>query len=340
MIEIEYFFTSSKSFLEGVAKKLSQGIGETVMIKNNGLVFPPAFGKGRLECHIVNADLALILHDYAFFEEVSFFRSAIMVDYFHTLSFNISTSSFLIEKQGVETLQIGDSWEGKVFHSTSRVALKWQVPKDKPVRIITLFFTAAWLRKVYQADSISAEVPYSEDWPHTPALQSGIELDMELLLLLQDIFNTTPPRYVQELYYEGIAKRLMAMVVSRFTNEAESEIKLNYDEVSQIINAGQALEKKLDQPLPPLEVVAQECHMSKSKFEKLFKAIFGKSYTDFFNNVRMQKAAELLRAGWEVGTIAKMLGYQNIDNFTKMFKSYYKTTPKVYQAKIKEKFKN
>jgi AraC-like DNA-binding protein len=342
MIAVDYLLTISKRFLENIAAQLSKGCGETVTVANNGLVLPPALGNGRFEFYVVNADLGIGFLDFTLSEEVRFTRMPLTVNHFHSLTFNLSPPvSFLTETpSGMQQVQVGDNWEKRIFYSTSEKGQVWTVPQNGRIILITLHFTRAWLLKEYRMDTLPAEVPYAEDWLNDQALQFGLDLDIGLLVLLHKILYTPAPGYMADLYYLGTAKRLVALVANRLIDRPVSEHKLNYEEVLQLLHIEQALEKKLGQRLPSLGELAMECAMSKSKFEKLFKEIFGKSLTDFFYHLRMQKATELLRLGYNVGKAGEMVGYPNADNFAKMFKNYYKTTPKIYQEKIKEQLKD
>lgn len=339
MIEVEYLLTTSASFLERMAEKLSEGYGEKVTVKNNGLVFPPGLAKGRFEFYDIDPDMSFTLLDCVFYEDIKFQRAPIMINYFHSLSFNLSTISFMVERHDGEVTHIGDSWERKILYSTSEKGLGWTAPKNVRIRMLVLYFTRSWLMKYYKIDALPMHMPHAQELMQDQALQFTLDLDLEILLMVQDILTMQAPEYMARLYYEGCAKALAAMVASRLIDKRDTESKLNYEEVTHLLDIEKALEEKLDQPLPALEDLAQQCHMSKSKFEKLFKAIFGKSITDFFHNIRMQKAAELLRQGWDTGKAANMVGYSNVGNFAKVFKSYYNTTPKSYQVKMKENSK-
>ncbi|MBO9611749.1 MAG: helix-turn-helix transcriptional regulator [Dyadobacter sp.] len=81
-------------------------------------------------------------------------------------------------------------------------------------------------------------------------------------------------------------------------------------------------------PCPPVHVAAQRALMSPSKFKTLFRQMFGHSYYQFYKNVRMHKARELLMARqMNVSEVGYMLGYNNISKFTKAFKDAFAVTP-------------
>jgi len=72
-------------------------------------------------------------------------RLPLMINYFHALSFNLSTISFMVEQHDYEGLHAGGGWERKVLYSSSERGLGWTAPKDSHIRMVVLYFTRSWL---------------------------------------------------------------------------------------------------------------------------------------------------------------------------------------------------
>ena len=145
MIEVDYLLTTSVGFLENIAQKLSIGYGEKVSIEDSELVFPAGLARGRFAYYNLEADLSMCLVDCTFFEEIHFKRLPLMINYFHALSFNLSTISFMVEQHDYEGLHAGGGWERKVLYSSSERGLGWTAPKDSHIRMVVLYFTRSWL---------------------------------------------------------------------------------------------------------------------------------------------------------------------------------------------------
>lgn len=85
-----------------------------------------------------------------------------------------------------------------------------------------------------------------------------------------------------------------------------------------------------------LEKVASLCSMSVSHFSKIFKNEVGKTFKDYLNAKRIEKAKYLLReSNNPISAIAYSLGFEDTSYFTKIFKKYVGVTP----TKYKELFK-
>lgn len=84
-----------------------------------------------------------------------------------------------------------------------------------------------------------------------------------------------------------------------------------------------------------LDELAERLHFNPSYFSTLFKQRFGMGYSDYLNEVRMERAAKALRSGnVRVGVLAEMVGYRNPTYFIKLFRKKYGVTPNEYKRGI------
>jgi two-component system, response regulator YesN len=85
-----------------------------------------------------------------------------------------------------------------------------------------------------------------------------------------------------------------------------------------------------------LNSVADKFYLNASYFCKIFKEEMGESFTKYFINLRVQKAKELMSDPTrKIYEIAGMVGYDDVQYFTKIFKSILGVTPMQYREKIK-----
>ncbi len=81
--------------------------------------------------------------------------------------------------------------------------------------------------------------------------------------------------------------------------------------------------------------VAKTLHYSDAYFCKIFKQCFGMSFVLYLTQVRIEKAKELLAdLSVNIKEVSKMVGYQDSNYFTKVFKRMEKITPSEYRVKI------
>ncbi|HEY9116676.1 MAG TPA: AraC family transcriptional regulator, partial [Roseivirga sp.] len=85
-----------------------------------------------------------------------------------------------------------------------------------------------------------------------------------------------------------------------------------------------------------LEEVAEVVYMNKAAFCRYFKQHTRKTYINFLNEIRLQKATELLKnSELNIAQIAFEVGFNNLSNFNRTFKMYRKQTPFEYRARIR-----
>ncbi len=86
------------------------------------------------------------------------------------------------------------------------------------------------------------------------------------------------------------------------------------------------IEKKLT-----VEDVAQSCFVSTSKIKKLFAKYAGKGLSEYFTEMKINKAMNLLLQDKSVSEVAEELGYSNQFYFCTVFKKYTKSSPSSFK---------
>lgn len=79
------------------------------------------------------------------------------------------------------------------------------------------------------------------------------------------------------------------------------------------------------------EDVARMVQVNPNYFPKLFKEYFGVSFIEYLTDIRMKKAAVLLKGGTSVKDTASFTGFLDGNYFSRVFRQYYGTSPKQYQ---------
>ncbi len=74
--------------------------------------------------------------------------------------------------------------------------------------------------------------------------------------------------------------------------------------------------------------------MSATKFKNLFKAVYGTPVYEYYQQKRMQQAADLLSRGLSLKEAGLKVGYNNISNFSAAFKKQYNVLPHEYKVSL------
>ena len=79
-----------------------------------------------------------------------------------------------------------------------------------------------------------------------------------------------------------------------------------------------------------IEDLAKMCCLSVGSFRRLFSEYTGMSPVEYRNKLRIQKSVDLLKTKkYTVGEVAEAVGVDDIKYFSKLFKRYTGTTPRV-----------
>ncbi len=128
---------------------------------------------------------------------------------------------------------------------------------------------------------------------------------------------------------KGIVMHLLSVSWSKILGQYDDEEEISIVDREKIIRFMNETLADLSRPLPPVEKLASDIFMSKSKFNTLFKKIYEKNVYQYYTECRMQKAMTLLRTGrYAVAQVANEISYQNLGHFSRAFSKYYGKLPK------------
>ena len=101
---------------------------------------------------------------------------------------------------------------------------------------------------------------------------------------------------------------------------------------SRLLHVVEYIKANLHQKLS-VENIAKLAHVSTSNFFKMFKQEIGISPNEFILQERISKAKELLTRQESIKEVAYLTGFSDTNYFTKVFREYEGTTPKIFQSK-------
>lgn len=139
------------------------------------------------------------------------------------------------------------------------------------------------------------------------------------------------PTELESQYYKLKSEELLCHI---FTMLIEREplpaSQIHVEDIRAIYAIKQRFQSDLGTP-PDIVQLSREAGMSDRKLRRLFNQIFGKSVFEYFQWLRMQEAARLLRSGrLTVSEVGYQLGFTNLGHFTRIFEQHHGIKPKRY----------
>ena len=107
-------------------------------------------------------------------------------------------------------------------------------------------------------------------------------------------------------------------------NESDKLPMQHLQEIKQIYH------QYLDRP-PSVNALAKQYHICPETLIRQFKKQTGMSPNAYLNNVRVEKAKELLKEGQSISEVAYRLGFADQSHFQKIFTHYTAATPGQYR---------
>jgi len=175
----------------------------------------------------------------------------------------------------------------------------------------------------------------AEDYLLNFSLPEGESLsrDTQPALLLHDSTHALAGtfRSVLDAYQTGRSPYLVRELFYRCMHLLSSA------DMAPVTLEQQALEKAArllcDHPELPVAHVSQQAHMSRSLFQKRFKALYGMPPVEYRNRSRISTARQLLdTTDLPIKEIAARLGFYDVAYFHKSFRSATGLTPTAYRS--------
>jgi AraC-like DNA-binding protein len=147
-------------------------------------------------------------------------------------------------------------------------------------------------------------------------------------MLDQPIAESLESHYYK-LKCEELLCHIFALLLQRDAVPASS---MHINDIKAIYAIKLQLQSHLDKS-PDVASLAKEAAMSEPKMRKLFKQTFGKGVFEYFQYMRMQEAARLLKEKHlTVSEVGYQLGFTNLSHFSRVFEQHIGMKPKKYSV--------
>lgn len=170
---------------------------------------------------------------------------------------------------------------------------------------------------------------------HAVSMSEPIRLSAEHQQLIGSLRHPPVFASAQRIWYQAKALEVIAAFLFRAPPERElfcqRQQRLGQDRVDRVIAL---LKASLAEP-PTLEALGRQVGCSPFYLSRIFSQQMGKTISQYLRQLRMEKAAELLRAGkLNVTQVAMEVGYSSSSHFSTAFHETYGCCPGLYPLPI------
>lgn len=295
----------------------------------NQLTFDNSIGKGLFYRVVIEPGLHLFKAEATFHKPVVFTQQSASGKGFYILASNLS-DQFVKALTGEREYKLGYGSENGIYFCSPLLTISYVF---KPGYHYHLIFIGL------SHERISSFINRQPD-NQQPLLKSIIDkkkpiyhveyLDMQFMAIIKDIDKDMHGERMNNLLLHSRALELchhLLLRVEQRRGKGRGQ-KIHPDDIARLNEIRRALLDGYQEACPPLEEAARKAAMSPTKFKSLFKEVFGHTYYQFYKNVRMHKARELLeQQKMNVSEVGYLLGYQNLSKFTKAFRTVFSMAP-------------
>ena len=139
---------------------------------------------------------------------------------------------------------------------------------------------------------------------------------------------------IREIFMESKILEMLYRSFHKF-NEPENALSLDENRIKTVQKAKKILLENMQNP-PSIKELAHLCATNEFALKRDFKAYFGTSVYAMLTNERLEIAKELLSLDQiSVNEAAKMVGYNNLSHFSKIFRAKFNVLPTQLKKDIK-----
>lgn len=309
----------------GIMKQFARAIGATV--EGRYYIIPESKGGGYITGFSwENNELRVGIRNYYLNEEILMERTNEMGEGQESVLFMLSgifPSLAPAEKQPSPE-------EASVLVCMQTVSSALTMPSNTFFKSIVIAVTREYLQKLF--GNISHPVILSIfEGKENFAYETGISSEMIKAAseILHPPVSESLESHFCKLKCEELLCYIFALLMQR---EAVPTSGMHIDDIKAIYAIKLRLQSQLNQA-PNISSLAREANMSEPKLRKLFNQTFGKNVFEYYQSMRMQEAARLLKEKqWTVSEVGYRLGFTNLSHFSRVFEQHIGMKPKKYSA--------
>jgi len=308
----------------GIMKEFAQAIGAT--IEGRYFHIPESKGCGYITGFAWDNGLRMMLRNYYLHEEIVLERTNELAEGQDNIIFFISGVFPLPIERDKQLLPEQSS----VFICTQAISVVLTMPSNTFFRSITIAVTRTYLQQLFGNITHPVVVSILEAKENF-AYETGIS--PEMIRTAGDILDHPVPENIESHYSRLKCEELLCYIFALLMQrEALPTSSVHVGDIRAIYGIKLRLQSQLDEPRN-IAALAKTAGMSEPKMRKLFKQTFGKGVFEYYQSMRMQEAARLLKEKrLTVSEVGYQLGFTNLSHFSRVFEQYIGIKPKKYSV--------
>ncbi|WP_343694141.1 AraC family transcriptional regulator [Flavobacterium sp.] len=307
----------------GILHKFADAIGASV--RGRFIDIPEKLGEGYMTGFTWGNDLRMMIRNYYINEEIVLERKNELPEGQENVIFflnGIFDSTIEQEKISVE--------QPSVFIGMQSVSSVIAMPENTYFRSITISASRSYLKELFGElkHPVAANIISSKD-----NFVYEIGVSPAMITTASEMINQTVPESLENHYHKLKCEELLCHIFAVLLQREETPASgIHIKDIKSLYAIKFHLQSNLDKA-PNIASLAKEAGMSEPKLRKLFKQTFGKGIFEYYQFMRIQEAARLLKEKHlSVSEVGYQLGFTNLSHFSRVFEEHIGLKPKKYSV--------
>lgn len=300
-------------------------------VNNHQVNFPKAKGEGFIKGVELHPDLKFVIHHYHLKEDF-FLKRLTPDDKNEMLSLvfynqEIPVSEHQNKEEIISFLKQHDS---AIQIASSALSTQAFFPKGTEIHYMVIGVRRKALKALLKIPNSNNEL--LNHIAHGNALFYYCEeLTDDIAFELKKLMLVNADDDLSLLSYQITVQKVLYLLFQKLLRRTgKSHYPINKEDADKITEIRTTIIEDISIP-PRLESLGEQVGMSQTKMKSLFKQVYGDSIYHYYQTIRMQEAAQLLKhKDFSVTEVGYQLGFSNMSHFARLFKRYYGVTPKAY----------
>lgn len=307
MIKIEYSLTSYEDLLRHISRVLQ------LRVQNNAVIFAPPIATGSIKLIKLPNGLDIMVYDYTPQQDIMLYKRKTTSDFF---SFRIDDIA-------------GGTAKSSIFFGNTGPELYHLASAGVSQKSINIMMSKDWLQRMLgreeKGDTILNFISLK-----SPAYHYEM-LDAEYRRILNEMADPARHKDFEDLIVQNRVMLIMERFFTRLykkIGDGGANLRMSGEEIVRLKLAEQALVSDFSSAPPGINQLSRIAAMSPSKLKSLFKKMYGLPVYQHFQKNRMIKAkAMLLSKKYTLQQVVNELGYNSVNDFSKMFQKTFDQSP-------------
>lgn len=330
MIVFELSHTDNQSLLRMLA-----GVMHLPYTGEDFLTIKPPVGVGMIKVINLAEELQVLLADVEFYQYYLARRQKSDQRYYVLHFEDVLIKGVAAFTVDGETLEKTDQHH-RVVRLTSNVFTNTEeISAHARAKVVKVFFSEKWLKKYM---GLEENVDGLQQYISLKTASFDIEpLDDEYLSLMNELWNVRKDDPLQNMFLQNRVTLLIERFFSRLEvkmHAPHTTVLMPEKDIEQLMLIERTLVKDLSVAPPAIDELAKMAAMSATKLKKSFKELYGSGMYTYYQQVRLQKAKEMLLSGrYSIKDTATAIGFNSTAHFSRAFKKLFHQLPSHFITK-------